>query len=127
MNKKSILISGDIIAIAILTVIGFATHGETGTSYLPRMAASFFPVIFAWFILAPWFGLFNEQITSKAKMLWRIPLVFLFAAPLAVLVRSAVLATPVIPMFALALGSTNALGLLIWRRAYIFIAKRISK
>ncbi len=125
MNNKSILILGDTIALASLTLIGFATHGETDASYLPRMGASFFPLAFAWFLLAPWFGLFDEQITSKTNLLWRIPLALSFAAPLAVIIRSALLSTPAIPMFALVLGGTNAMGLFLWRWAYIFIAKRV--
>ncbi|MBK8618340.1 MAG: DUF3054 family protein [Anaerolineales bacterium] len=78
-NNKTTLVVGDLIAIALVTVIGFATHGETGISFLPRMAASFFPVSVSWFLLAPWFGLFDEQITSNSKLLWRIPLAMLLS------------------------------------------------
>ncbi|MFN3492298.1 MAG: DUF3054 family protein, partial [Anaerolineales bacterium] len=59
MNKKNILILGDTIAIAILTYIGFAFHNQSEIS--PRMATTFFPVLFSWFLLAPWFGLFDEN------------------------------------------------------------------
>lgn len=127
MNKKSILILGDVIAIALLTVIGFATHGESDTSFLPRMAAAFFPIIFAWFVLAPWFGLFDETVITNPKNLLRILLVLLFAAPLAVILRAALLHSAGIPIFALVFGATNALGLVIWRWIYIFIAKKITK
>lgn len=126
MNKNAIVI-GDIIAIAILTIIGFATHDEMDISYLPRMAASFLPVLLAWFVLAPWFGLFDKAVISNPNTLLRIPLVFLFAAPLAVIIRSVVLAIPVIPMFALVLGSTNLLGMLVWRWLLGFITRRSSK
>lgn len=121
MNKKNILILGDTLALAVLTIIGFTTHGETGLSYLPRMAASYLPILFGWFALAPWFGLFDREIISNPKNLWRIPLLFLFAAPLAVLLRSVILATPVVPIFALVLGSTNALGMLVWRGVYLAV------
>ncbi len=40
--KIYFLVGGDILAILITTLIGFATHGETDTSFLPRMAAIFF-------------------------------------------------------------------------------------
>jgi hypothetical protein len=49
------------------SLIGFATHDETDMSYLPRMAAAFLPVLFAWFVLAPWFGLFDEQVNLKSQ------------------------------------------------------------
>ena len=42
--KTSILIIGDILSIAVLTVIGFATHGEVGTSFISRMGTTFFPL-----------------------------------------------------------------------------------
>lgn len=124
LSKKFTLILGDIIAFAILTVVGFATHGETGTSYLTRMAASFIPLSLAWFLLAPWFGLFDEIVVSNPKHLLRIPLVFLFAAPLAVILRSVILGIPVVPIFALVLGSTNALGMILWRGIHIFTTRR---
>lgn len=125
MNKKNLLILGDVLAIALLTVIGFATHGETDASYLPRMAAAFFPVVFAWFVLAPWFGLFDEQVVSTPKNLLRILLVMLFAAPTAVILRAAWLNSAGLPLFTLILGGTNALGMIVWRWIYILIAKRI--
>jgi len=124
MNKKTTLILGDITALAILTVIGFATHGGAEPSHLPRMAASFLPLSLAWFALAPWFGLFAETTISSPKHLLRIPLVFLFAVPLAVMFRSVILGIPVVPVFALVLGSTNALGIIIWRLARMFITRR---
>lgn len=127
MNKKNILIFGDILAIAVLTLIGFATHGETDASNLPRMAAIFFPVLFSWFVLAPWFGMFDDQVNENPKLLWRVPLVLLFAAPLATTLRAVWLGSTSLPLFTLILGSTNALGMLIWRWIYIFIAKRLSK
>lgn len=124
MNKKTVLILGDITALAILTVVGFATHGETDASYLPRMAAAFLPLSLAWFLLAPWFGLFDETVISNPKHLLRIPLVFLFAAPLAVILRSVILGIPVVPIFALVFGSANALGMILWRGIHIFTTRR---
>jgi hypothetical protein len=127
MNKKNILIIGDIISLAILTVIGFATHGETDTSYLPRMAAVFLPMVVGWFILIPWMGLFDEQIIANPKNLWRIILVMLFLAPLAATVRAAILGAAMLPLFPLILGSSNAIGMVVWRWLYIFIARRVAK
>lgn len=124
MNKKSTLILGDIITLALLTIIGFATHGETGLSFLPRMAVIFFPIIFAWFVLAPWFGLLDESVIKSPKQLLRIPLAFLFAAPLAVILRGALLNAPVLPLFALIFGGSNALGMLLWRWLYRVIFLR---
>ncbi|HQV63158.1 MAG TPA: DUF3054 domain-containing protein [Anaerolineales bacterium] len=124
MNKKNILIIGDILEIAILTFIGFATHGEADVSFIPRMAASFFPLLIGWFFIAPWLGLFDEKVTLNFKLLWRVLLAMLFVSPLAAVLRSVVLHSAVQPLFVLVLGSTNALGMLIWRGIYIFLARR---
>jgi len=127
MNKKTILIIGDIISLAILTVIGFATHGETGISFLPRMGVIFLPMVCGWFALTPWFGLSDEQITANPKNLWRIILVMLFLAPLAATVRAALLGAAMLPLFPLILGSSNAIGMMVWRWLYIYITRRVAQ
>lgn len=124
VNKKNALIFGDILAFILLTFIGFATHGETDVSFLPRMAMVFFPLVFSWFVLAPFFNLLDESIIHTPKYLWRIPLAFLFVAPLAVVLRGAWLNAPVLPLFVLIFGASNALGMMIWRWIYCFLAYR---
>ena len=123
MNKKYILILGDLLAIALVTLIGFATHGEAGTAFLPRMAAIFFPITFAWFALAPWLGLFQPETASNPRQLWRPVLAMLFAAPLAVVLRGLILNAPIIPIFAVALSATSAFGMLVWRGLYWFLTR----
>jgi hypothetical protein len=122
--KKSILISGDILAILLTTLIGFATHSEVGVSFLPRMAAIFFPLTISWFILAPALELFDPEVASNAKQLWRPAFAMIFAAPLAAVLRGYLLNAPIIPIFAVVLSLTSALGILIWRTIYLFIKRR---
>ena len=123
LNKKNILIIGDIVAIAILTFIGFATHGEAGLSFIPRMAAIFFPSVVAWLVLAPWFGLHDLQVIRDFRIFWRIPLAILFVAPLALAIRGIILNAPIVPIFAIVFTATNSLGLLVWRTIHKFIFK----
>jgi len=125
-NSNSILILGDILAIVIVTIIGFATHGEAASSFLPRMAASFFPITIAWFLLAPWFGLFQQKITSNPSEFWRPALVMLFAAPLAVVMRGFILNAAILPIFAVVLGATSAFGMVVWRYIWVLIQKRLA-
>jgi flagellar biosynthesis protein FliQ len=122
--NKNILIIGDILAILIVTIIGFATHGETALSFLPRMAAVFFPLLIAWFLLAPFLGLFQQEITSNTKQLWRPVLAMIFAGPLAAVLRGILLNAAIIPIFAVILASTSAFGMLIWRGIYVFLSRR---
>lgn len=123
MNKKSILILGDVLALALVTIIGFVTHGEGSLKYLPRMSAAFFPLIIAWLILAPWFELFSEQVVANLKSFWRIPLAVLFAAPLALIFRGFILNASIIPVFAVVFTLTSIFGLIIWRLLYYFAIK----
>jgi hypothetical protein len=122
--KRSILILGDILAILIVTIIGFASHGETNASSLPRMAAAFFPLLISWFLIAPFLELFRPTTTSNLKELWRPVLAMIFAGPLAVVLRGLILNAPIIPIFAVVLSATSALGMLIWRAIYFFLARR---
>jgi hypothetical protein len=123
ITKKSTLILGDTLTIAIITFIGFATHGEADVSFIPRMGTTFLPLLLGWFLIAPWFGLFDEQIISNPKNLWRVLLAIFFVAPLATILRSALLHSAALPIFALILGSTNGLGMLVWRGIYLLLAR----
>jgi hypothetical protein len=122
--KKYILILGDILAIALVTFIGFATHGEAGASFLPRIGAALFPLILSWFILAPALGLFQEQTVLQPGQLWRPVLAMIFAAPFATVLRGLLLNAPIIPIFAVVLSATSAFGMLVWRGIYLFLKRR---
>lgn len=121
---KRVLIFGDALSIAIITLIGFATHGEAGLSFLPRMVAIFFPLSISWFVLAPSLGLFQQDTISSPKQLWRPALAAFFAAPLAAVLRGFILNAPIIPIFAFVLAATSALGMVIWRLVWYGFARR---
>ena len=119
------LILGDILAIGLITLIGFATHGETDLSFLPRMAATFFPLVIGWFLLAPRLGLFQDEVIYQARQLWRPALAALFAAPLAAVLRGLILNAPIIPIFAIVLGAASVLGMVIWRALYFLFNRKV--
>lgn len=123
-NSRWVLFVGDILVLALVTAIGFATHGETDLSFLPRFAALYFPLSISWFLLAPWFGLFQPEITSNPKQLWRPVLAMLFAVPLAAILRGLILNTPIIPIFAVVLSAASAFGMLVWRSIYFFLNRK---
>lgn len=125
MSKRTqILFAGDVLALALVTVIGFAAHGEADLSFLPRMLAAFIPLTIAWVLLSPWFGLFQQEITSNPRQLWRPALAALFAAPFAAILRGLLLNASIIPVFAVALASTSALGMLVWRGVYFLVTRK---
>jgi len=122
--SKRVLILGDTLAIGLVTIIGFATHAETDLSFLPRMAATFFPLVIAWFLLAPWLGLFQDEIIHNTRQLWRPALTMLFTAPFAAVLRGFMLNAPIIPIFAVVLGAASALGIVVWRALYLLLNRK---
>ena len=126
LKSKWTLIAGDIIALAIITVIGFATHGETDISFLPRMLTTFIPLVVSWFLFAPWLGMFDVQITSNPKQLWRPPLAMLLAAPMTAILRATMLNAVALPLFTLILGGSAALGILVWRVVWSLLSQKSS-
>ncbi|MDQ2693746.1 MAG: DUF3054 family protein [Chloroflexota bacterium] len=115
----ALLIIGDLLAMAILTLIGFASHREAELAFLPRMAAVFVPLSISWLLLAPALGLYKRETVSAPRQLWRPALAALFAASLAAVLRGFILGSPVIPIFAAVLAGTSALGMIIWRALYL--------
>jgi hypothetical protein len=118
-----LLVLGDLLAAASITAVGFAFHGETDLSFLPRMGTTFFPILAAWFLLAPRFGLLDARFAGRLESLWQIPLVCLLAAPFAAVVRAALLGSAASPLFTLILGSSFALGMLLWRLVFVIFRR----
>lgn len=114
-KSKWALIAGDTLALSVITVVGFASHGETNISFLPRMLTTFLPLVLSWFLIAPWLGMFDAQITSQPKQLWRPPLAMLLAAPMSAILRAAILNSVALPLFTIILGGSAAMGMLVWR------------
>lgn len=99
-------------------------HGEADLSYLPRFAAAYIPLALTWFLLAPWFGLFDESVNRNARLLYRPALTVLFAAPLAAVLRGLVLGENIQPLFAIIFATTNAVGMVAWRALWLWISTR---
>ncbi len=125
MKNRTVLILGDALALFIVTLIGFTTHGEASTAFLPRIAAAYFPLLIGWFLIAPWFGLFQDKVIRDPRLLWRPALAMIFAGPLAVVLRGLILNAPVIPIFVVVFSVASALGVMVWRGLYLLISKRM--
>ena len=123
--RRSTLVIGDAVALALVTLVGFGSHGEFSAAFLPRMAASLVPLCAGWFILAPWFGLFEEP--GAAARLWLPAFVMLFAGPFAAVLRSIALGSTVAPSFAIVLSLTAAVALTAWRAVYVLLVRRMAR
>ncbi len=120
-NSSIILFAGDLAAIGVVTVIGFATHGENGLALFPRMLTTFVPLSVSWISIALLLGLFNNETNADPRRLWLPAAGMLFAGPLAALLRALLLNTVVIPIFGLVLSGSAALGMVTWRALWLWI------
>ncbi len=122
--KTSLLVTGDTVALALVTLVGFGSHGEFSAAFLPRMAAAFLPLCAGWFLLAPQLGLFPRTGQPGASGLWLPAFVMLFAGPLAVVLRGLLLQSPIMPSFAVVLSLASAVALTIWRAIWLVLLRR---
>jgi hypothetical protein len=128
MSKKTrlsliLLLLGDALAILVVTLIGFTTHGLSTAT--PRWLTTYLPLLLSWLAIAPWLGVFRPEYYSRSWQTWRAPLAIVFAAPLAALLRSLWLGTTIVPVFVLVLAATSALGIYLWRFAWSFLYRRV--
>jgi hypothetical protein len=124
MKNRALLILGDLLALALVTLIGFASHREMGTAPLSRILATFVPLAFGWFLIAPWRGLFEPAVVADPRLLWRPPLAMLFVAPLAAFLRGAFLNSIILPVFVAVLGVSAALVILAWRGLWLLLSRQ---
>ena len=117
------IIFGDIILLAIVTLIGFANHNELATSGL-RPLTTFLPMVVAWFFVAPGFGAFREDVISDPRKLWVPVWAMLAATPLAAFLRGVWLNQPIIPVFVAVIAAVSTFGIFIWRLIYIFLFRK---
>ncbi len=123
MSGRLILILGDIITLAIVTLIGFASHGTAGSAGA-RMLTTFLPLLASWFLVAPFLGVYDLERIKDIKQVWRPFWAMVLAGPFASWMRGAWLNAPILPLFVVILGGTGALAILAWRIVYYFISSR---
>lgn len=68
--ERVLLVVGDFITLAIVTVIGFASHGTADTAG-SRMLTTFIPLVVAWFVFAPLLHNFDRGVYLDVRQLWR--------------------------------------------------------
>lgn len=114
-NRRALLwvIIGDVAAVLLISIVGFLTHYGEITGW--RWLTTFFPVLAAWIVFAPWVGVYRADGIEDPRQAWRAGLAAFLSAPFAAWLRGALLNSPILPVFVLVLGLTNALGFLLWR------------
>ena len=118
-----IIFLGDLFALALVTVLGFARHGTLDTAG-GRMLTTFIPLLIAWLMVAPFLGVYNLDNAGKWEQLWRPLWGMVLVGPMAAWIRGVILNAPIIPIFVLVLGGFGAIGILIWRIIFILVFSR---
>lgn len=124
MSRKIILFTalGDVVVLMLLTVTGFAFHGEQRA--VLRMLSTLVPLMVAWAPSALPLGVYDEQHLRRWQSLWRPFWAAVLAVPLAAWLRALWLSTVVIPTFVAVLGAFTVLFLTLWRTAWWFFFLR---
>ena len=124
--NRYVLIAGDIITLAIVTIIGFASHGSADTAG-SRMLTTFIPLVAAWLLIAPYLKVYDRKIVLEGSQLWRPLWAMVLAAPMAAWLRGLMLSSPILPVFVVILGGVSAVAILIWRGLYWLVATRLKR
>ena len=119
-----LLLAGDAIVLALVTVAGFATHQVLGAP-LWRILTTFLPLLLGW-LLAGWsLGVFDLEQAKKSSQLWRPLYAMLLAGPFATWLRSVMLGQGVVMTnFVFVMSGLSALALLAWRVLAVIIFNR---
>jgi len=125
-TKFSWLIIGDAITLALVTAVGFASHGTLETAGM-RMLTTYVPLLVSWFLIAPYLGVYKLELVGDFRQLWRPFWAMVLAAPFAVWMRGAWLGTAILPLFVVVLGGFSALAILVWRLLYWGIIRRAGR
>ncbi len=127
MNSKKplgILLAGDVLTLALTTVVGFASHGTAGSAGA-RMLTTFVPLVAAWFLVAPHLQVFDLQRAVDPRQLWRPFWAMVLAGPFAAWLRGAWLKAPILPLFVVILGGVSAYAILAWRALFWLLFRRV--
>jgi len=117
-RQQLILVAGDIVTLGLVTVFGFASHGEVETAGV-RMLTTFLPLVAAWLLVAPHLKVFEMQRVGVLRELWRPFWAMVLAGPMAALLRGVMLNAPILPIFVIVIGGVSAIALLAWRSLFL--------
>jgi hypothetical protein len=127
-QRLALLIGGDLLVLLLFTWVGRSSHSLSSTDISAGLATAA-PFIISWFLIAPWFGLFQVEVSQTwRKLVPRLLLVWLIGGPLAGLLRALFLGRPIpegiVPAFVVITMVIASLLMLIWRLGYIWWVNR---
>jgi hypothetical protein len=124
-NKRLlILICGDVVVFALVTIFGFSTHKTLGAAG-GRMLATFLPLVAGWGLIAPFLGVYDLQRAANWRHLWRPFWAMVLAGPMVGWLRGVWLGQVILPIFVVVLGGISALSILVWRTVFWLVTTRM--
>ncbi len=122
--SPTFLILGDVVVLALVTILGFITHGSLQTAGW-RILTTFLPLLIAWLCMAVPARMFELEQMRDWRNLWKPFWGMIFASSMAAVVRGFWLGTPVLPIFVIVLSGIGALAILIWRALFWFMIHKV--
>ena len=104
---------GDVTVLFLVTVAGFATHLTLDA--FGRMIVTVVAALLAWAAVAPFLGVYSDQLIREAQSVWRVGWAWLLAAPLATFFRGVALDRDIPWAFVLVTILINGFALVAWR------------
>ncbi len=122
-KQQTVLLTGDILTLALVTIFGFFSHQMLTTAVM-RILATFVPLALSWGMVAPFLGVYDPAHLADARQLWRPFWAMILAAPMAGLLRGIWLGQVILPIFVVILGGISALTMSTWRAVYWALSRR---
>jgi hypothetical protein len=116
---RLILLIDDAFVVFVITLFGVSFH-QSGP-LIERLPYTFFPFLVAWVVSAAALRLYDPQIYSNIKQLWRVPITAAIAAPIASSARALWLGMPVVPVFAVVMAGALMIGFLLSRLLFALV------
>ena len=110
------VIIGDVAVLVLLTVAGFATHLTLDA--FGRMLVTAIGALAAWAAVAPFLGVYRENVIEDPRSVWRVAWAGVLAAPMATFLRGAMLDRDIPWVFVLVTMLTTSFALVAWRIGY---------
>jgi hypothetical protein len=113
-----VLLGGDLLVIAGVTLAGFAAHHTLGSAGA-RLLTTFLPLAAAWGLAGAQVGVFSPLRVREPRQLWRPCWAMILGAPWFALFRAWLLGVDSISAtFIVVLGGIAALAMLAWRALF---------
>lgn len=121
----TVVVIGDMVVFLAFVILGKSEHEITLQLALLRTAL---PFAIVWFVASPWLGAYRSSILyHPRKMLWKLPIIWLLCAVVALLVRAFFTNQPLILSFMIVTIAIQGLLIVSWRGLFLIVTRSLSR